>query len=172
MTSDELAAKFSRKEKKIKKAHWYYRVDRAIEAALRPVLAKNLRGFSAYLSALTLHGQSKNMVAYETGHRVGRAVISGRLPVFAREDMELADILGGIPYSEGLRSARAKLLEPLSRERIGLLELYDMAALETQGLQELYAGFWGFQAAGVDREWLEWFRDTFFPAQDEAPGWF
>lgn len=172
MLSEELRARFTREEEKLKRANWAYRVNQAIIDALRPVLTEKLKGFSAYDSAASQCGQDKNTAAYETGHRVGKAVVEGRVPVFAREDIQLSDVLGSIPPSEALRSAWSILLDQLSRDQAKFLELYDTAILGVQGLQELYASFWGFQAAGVNKDWAQWFKNTIFPEEDEAPEWF
>lgn len=167
----ELQARFAQEENTLRESCWSYRLNRAVAETLEPLLAQRLgERFTTYAHGLAVHNHAKEHLAYETGARLGRAVLRRRLQAVQRDTVTLADILGSMPAPETLSAARSALLDITSDDLAKFFELYDLAVLDGQGIREIWASLWGFQDSGVGEDWIRWFHE-FLPMLEEPPQW-
>lgn len=171
MTQSELAARMAAEEEAFRKACWAYHLDRGVMELLAPLL-EELVGpdFTAYAQALEDHARSRSWAAYQTGKHLGEVIVKKDLPFDLADELPMEVLVGTIPYSEHLRvlqdRARVSTVEGPDK----FFELYDLAALEVQGIQEIRAALQGLQDSGADPAWVQK-MSCYLHGEYESPDW-
>lgn len=171
MTQEELAVRMEAEEKKLRKSSWAYHLDRGLMELLAPLLTGYIGpDFTTYVQALEDHARERNWTAYRAGKHLGEVVVKQNLPIYLHDEFSLEDLVGNVPISEGLNVLRNRVLAIAIKEPGKYFELYDQAALEARGIQEICAGLWGLQDGGADRKWVR-VMSGYFPEGKETPDW-
>lgn len=167
MTERELAARMEQEEETLRKSAWAYHLNRGVMELLAPLLEGAMGAdFTSYVRALEDHAGERSWTAYQTGNRLGKAVVKKNLPSSLCEELPLEALGGVISWPEQLR-ALGKRMGSMGGK---YFELYDLAALEIQGVQEIRAGLWGLRDGGADKAWVE-AMSCYLPDEWETPQW-
>lgn len=167
MTETELAARMEAEEETLRRSAWAYHLNRGIMELLAPLLEGMIGPeFAVYVQGLEDHARERNWMAYQTGNRLGKVVVKKDLPSFLCEELEIEDLVGSTPYAEHLRALGQRMGSMGGK----YFELYDLAALEIQGIQEIRAGLWGLEDGGAGEVWVE-AMSAYLPDEQETPQW-
>lgn len=171
MTQNELAVRMAAEETAFRKNYWTYHLDRGVMELLAPPLEELVGSdFTAYVQALEDHARSRSWAAYQTGKHLGEVAVKKGLPSDLANDLPMEVLVGSVPYSEQLRALQERVRVATGEEAGKFFELYDLAALEIQGIQEIRAALWGLQDSGVDMAWVS-NLSGYLPGEYESPDW-
>lgn len=167
MTPEKLQARLAAEEETLRKSAWAYHVNRGVMELLAPLLERAMGpDFTGYVRALEDRARERSWTAYQTGNRLGKAVVKKNLPSSLCEELSIEDLVGSVPYAERLRALGEHMRAIVEK----YFELYDLAALEIQGVQEIRAGLWGLRDGGADEAWVE-AMSCYLPDEWETPQW-
>lgn len=167
MTPEELQARLAAEEETLRGAFWAYHVNRGVMELLAPLLERAMGpDFTGYVRALEDRARERSWTAYQTGNRLGKAIVKKNLPPSLCEELSIEDLVGSVPYAERLRALGEHMRAIVEK----YFELYDLAALEIQGVQEIRAGLWGLRDSGADEAWVE-AMSCYLPDEWETPQW-
>lgn len=171
MTQNELAARMAAEEEAFRKTCWAYHLDRGVMELLAPLL-EGLVGadFAAYVQAQEDQAQAKNWTAYQTGRHLGEVAVKKDLPPSLCDALPIETLVGGISMQEGSATLQRHMQNTAAADPGKFLELYDLAALEIQGIQEIRAGLWGLQDSGASEAWVRE-MSGYLPGEQESPDW-
>lgn len=167
MTPEELQVRLAAAEETLRRSAWAYHLNRGIMELLAPLLEGAVGpDFTAYAQALEVHAGERTWTAYQAGKHLGEVAVKKDLPPSVCEELPLEALVGVIPWPEQLR-AQGKQMGSMGGK---YFELYDLAALEIQGVQEIRAGLWGLRGGGAGEAWVE-AMSCYLPDKWEPPQW-
>lgn len=167
MTSAELETRLAAEEETLRRSAWAYHLNRGIMELLAPLLEGAMGAdFTSYVRALEDHAGERSWTAYQAGKHLGEVAVKKDLPPSVCEELPLEALVGVIPWPEQLRALGKRMGSMCGK----YFELYDLAALEIQGVQEICAGLWGLRDGGADEAWVE-AMSRYLPGERETPQW-